>query len=65
MLEAMSMFVVREAQAGRLPIQPTRFGSWWGTDPRTRAQDDIDVIAADDIDKRAILGKCNGERVSM
>lgn len=51
-------WLAREAQAGRLPIQPTRFGSWWGTDPRTRAQDDIDVIAADDIDKRAILGEC-------
>ncbi len=51
-------WLVRESRAGRLPIEPTRFGSWWGTDPRTRAQDDIDVIAADDIDKRAIIGEC-------
>ena len=46
------------AIAGELPIAATGFGSWWGTNPRTRERDDIDVVAADRFGKRVLLGEC-------
>ena len=51
-------WLIREAREGQLPIAPTKFGQWWGTDVRTHQQDDIDVIAADELEKRIILGEC-------
>lgn len=51
-------WVVRQARAGALPLHPTAVGSWWGADPAAHEQTDIDVVAADDIDKVALLGEC-------
>lgn len=51
-------WMLRCARKGRLPIQATAVSSWWGTDPMAREQADIDVVAADQIDKQIILGEC-------
>lgn len=51
-------WALREARGGRLPVQVTAVSSWWGTDPVAREQTDIDLVAADDIDKQVILGEC-------
>jgi AAA+ ATPase superfamily predicted ATPase len=41
-----------------LPFTATSFGSWWGTDPKEKAQADFDVIAANRNSKRIILCEC-------
>ena len=46
------------AISGKLPLPATNVGSWWGTNPRKRAQDDIDVLAADETSKRLAIGEC-------
>lgn len=46
------------ARAGELPVPATSVGSWWGTDPATRSQTDVDVLAADRFGKRILLGEC-------
>ncbi len=51
-------WLVHEASAGRLPIPATSVGSWWGTNPAKREQDDIDVLAADKLGKRLLIGEC-------
>lgn len=51
-------WLVRRNAQGELPFIATRFGKWWGADPVVREQTDIDVIAADPIDKRVLLGEC-------
>lgn len=57
--EAMCLqWLVRNNAAGRLPFLATRFGKWWGNDPRKREQTDIDVVAADPRGRRIILGEC-------
>lgn len=48
----------RQALADTLPIAVTSVGSWWGTNPATRRQDDIDVLAADREAKRLLIGEC-------
>ena len=55
--------ICREWTIGRakqcaLPLSPVRFGSWWGTNPATRAQDDIDVVAGNPKKHAALLGEC-------
>lgn len=47
-----------EAKAQALPIPATTVGSWWGTNPETRRQTDIDVLAADRISKHLLIGEC-------
>ncbi len=47
-----------QAIADSVPIQATSVGSWWGTNPTTHAQDDIDVLAADKEAKTLLIGEC-------
>ncbi len=51
-------WVARQAREGRLPIEVTEISSWWGTDPVAREQVDIDVVAADEIEKTLVVGEC-------
>lgn len=51
-------WLVGQARQGLLPIPATSVGSWWGTNPAKRAQDDIDVLAADKLGHRLLLGEC-------
>ena len=40
------------------PFVATQFGKWWGNDPIAHEQTDIDVIAADSLDKTILFGEC-------
>ena len=51
-------WLTERAKAGALPIAATAVSSWWGTNPDKRAQDDIDVLAADRVSKRMLIGEC-------
>lgn len=51
-------WLLGEALAGRLPVQATAFGSWWGTDPDLREQADIDVLAANRTQRKLVAGEC-------
>ena len=51
-------WMLAESLAGRLPITASSFGQWWGADPGTRAQEEIDVVAADRLGKQALVGEC-------
>ncbi len=56
-------WLVRQANAGELPIPATQVGSWWGTNPTLRQQDDIDVLAADPQGRRLLIGECKYREV--
>ena len=51
-------WLVRRNAAGELPFIASRFGKWWGNDPVAREQTDIDVIAADPLEKTLLVGEC-------
>lgn len=50
--------VVEPLIAHRLPLEMTAIGSWWGADPVTHQTCDIDIVAADDLDKKLLVGEC-------
>lgn len=50
-------FVYVLAKAGKLDVVPAKLGRWWGTDNRTRRQEEIDLIA-DDAEGSAIFMEC-------
>lgn len=50
-------YLWKENLAGRLPIQFTDIGRWWGTNPKTKIQEEIDFVA-DDGEGNAILVEC-------
>lgn len=37
---------------------PTSMGKWWGNDPLRREQADIDIVMADAINHKVLLGEC-------
>ena len=50
----------------RVPIEFTDLGRWWGTDPRTRSQTEIDIIGKSDTDDY-LFGECKwtNEKVDL
>lgn len=51
-------WLIRRNAAGELPFVATQFGKWWGNDSIAREQTDIDVVAADPVDKHLLIGEC-------
>lgn len=51
-------WVIRRNSVGKLPFLASSFGRWWGTDPRERAETDIDLVAADKESRSILLGEC-------
>lgn len=49
---------VEQGLLGSLPVPVTGVGSWWGTNPAKREQDDIDVVAADTYGKKLLMAEC-------
>ena len=47
-----------QSRARRLPFVITQIGSWWGTDTRTRQQTEIDIVAFNELEGRALFGEC-------
>lgn len=56
--EVCLQWLARANAHGELPFMATRFGRWWGNDPRKREQTDIDEIAADPASGEILLGEC-------
>ena len=50
-------WLMREAVEGRLDLLPKGIGSWWGTDPRTRNQEEIDIVL-EGSDGELVFGEC-------
>ena len=48
--------MIAQNAKGKLPILFTSIGRWWGTDPVTRKQVEIDLIANDG--KDYLIGEC-------
>lgn len=58
-------YLVRQAKAGNLPFVPYRIGKWWGTNPKLRRQDDVDVLALDKSGTKAIFCECKFRNMPM
>ena len=50
-------YVYELARAGELGVVPATVGRWWGTDNRTRTQEEIDLIV-DDGEGAALFAEC-------
>jgi AAA+ ATPase superfamily predicted ATPase len=50
-------YMWRENAKGSLPVSFTNIGRWWGNNPITRSESEIDILAYDDIEN-AIFGEC-------
>lgn len=56
--EAVSrQWLMGRAARGELELLPKAVGSWWGTDPRTKRQEEIDVVV-EGTDGELVLGEC-------
>lgn len=51
-------WVVSRAREDRLPFVPLQYGKWWGTNPATKQQEDIDVVADSKMRSAVLAGEC-------
>lgn len=42
-----AQWIVRQAKAGKFDVAPAAMGRWWGTDPRTKSQEEVDIVVSD------------------
>lgn len=51
-------YTLRLGLTGQLNCFVTTVGRWWGTNPKTRMQTDLDVVGLDTGSRKAVLGEC-------
>lgn len=51
-------YMIRMAKSKRLPFVPYRIGRWWGNNPNTKKQDDVDILLLDKSGKSAVFCEC-------
>ena len=53
-----TQYLIRLAKQRKLPFVPHTMGRWWGSNPKTRKEDDIDILALDKPGQSAIFCEC-------
>ena len=53
-----TQYLIRLAKQRRLPFIPHTMGRWWGGNPKTKKEDDIDILALDKDGQSAIFCEC-------
>ena len=56
-------YMIRLARAKKLPFIPHDIGRWWGTNPKTKGQDDIDILCLSRDKKSAVFCECKFRNV--
>jgi AAA+ ATPase superfamily predicted ATPase len=56
--EICKSYMWRENIEGRLPFSFANIGRWWGNNPQAKSEQEIDLIATDFDEKKAIFGEC-------
>lgn len=51
-------YLIRLAKTKKLPFIPHDIGRWWGANPKTKSQDDIDILCLSKDRKSAIFCEC-------
>lgn len=51
-------YLIRLAKQRKLPFVPHDIGRWWGANPKTKKQDDIDILALNRNRESAIFCEC-------
>lgn len=51
-------YMLRLAKKKKLPFVPHSIGRWWGANPKTKKQDDIDILALNKNGNSAIFCEC-------
>ena len=56
-------YMLRLAKTSQLPIVPYHIGRWWGANPTTRKQDDVDILVLGKNRDEAIFCECKYRNV--
>ncbi|HJA29518.1 MAG TPA: ATP-binding protein [Candidatus Olsenella pullicola] len=62
--EVCRQWLLRRAASGSLEMIPVEIGSWWGANPSTRKQEEIDVVMCGDGGK-LLLGECKWNNAAV
>ena len=54
--EVCRQYLIRQFRAGRMPFVAEHLGRWWGGNPKTKKEEEIDILALNDTD--ALVCEC-------
>lgn len=55
--EICRQWFVREMQQGGIPLLPRGVGTWWGTNPTTKSEEEIDIVV-EGVDGEILVAEC-------
>ncbi|WP_204793452.1 ATP-binding protein [Olsenella profusa] len=55
--EVCRQWLMRQVAGGELDMIPVEMGSWWGTNPVTRQEEEVDVVVRG-VDGELVIGEC-------
>lgn len=55
--EVCRQWLIRMMRSGAIPILPRAVGTWWGSDPRSRQPEEIDIVV-EGADGELLVGEC-------
>ena len=51
-------YLLRRSAQGCLPLKATSYGTWWGLAANSKTQETVDIVLADEAEKKLLLADC-------
>lgn len=51
-------YLLKASMNDRLGFAITKIGNWWGTNPKEKKEEEIDIVGINPLTKQAIIGEC-------
>jgi hypothetical protein len=51
-------FLMKKSSEGKMDFTIMKIGSWWGTNPITKKEEEIDIVGINQVTKQALIGEC-------
>lgn len=51
-------YLLKESVNGKLDFTITQIGTWWGTNPKEKKEEEIDIVGVNPLTKEMIIGEC-------
>jgi AAA+ ATPase superfamily predicted ATPase len=51
-------YLMKKSSEGKMNFTIMKIGSWWGTNPITKREEEIDIVGINQVTKQALIGEC-------
>lgn len=55
-------YLMKKSVEGKLDFTITQIGCWWGSNPKTKKEEEIDILGINPATKKALVGECKYQK---